>query len=316
MPRPLLRIIALLLHAICIASCLPAAAAVLNVEFNFTPYTGDAAKSDQLESVPGKATIYVNNLPFAEQEIQKQSILVMFDDRQISPAVWITGSGLGGALRKGKNRLRIEFEPTDPKLAYRAHLRWSSVTDQVTRTENGPGRGSETNMADQGKEDKPAKGRVVLEREFMADFATERPWHKYPPVTQLSDADRQTLMQMVSERAASFKPDFSAVYSQLAGVENLRVDEVKKLKCLDKAYAAGVRIKVAAADQVDIVVTGNPEVVVQAKTGQLFGPTDPRSFERIKDSKVQMCAGFTLAALYPQRMLVVRTPAGKWEVVR
>ncbi|MBL8484370.1 MAG: hypothetical protein JNJ60_19390 [Rhodocyclaceae bacterium] len=316
MTKALLRALLLAFHALCIAASLPAAAAVLNVEFNFTPYTGDTAKSDLVESVPGKASIYINNIPLAEQEIDKQNMPVMFDERQIAPSVWITGSGLGGALRKGKNRLRIEFEPADPKLAYRTQLRWSTVTDQVTRTDSGPGRSSETNMSDLGKDDKPAKGPVVLERDFMADFATERPWHKYPPITELSDAERQTLAKTVSDMADTFKPDFAGAYGVLAGVENLRLDEVKKNKCLDKAYAAGVRIKVAPASQMDVRTTGNAEVIVRAKNGQLFAPADPRAFERIKDNKIQMCAGIVLSALYPQQVVFVRTPAGKWEVVR
>ena len=33
-----------------------AAVKVVNVEFKFTPYVGDPAKSDQVETVPGKST--------------------------------------------------------------------------------------------------------------------------------------------------------------------------------------------------------------------------------------------------------------------
>ena len=45
-------------------------AAVLNVEFHFAPYTGDLKKSS-VQTVPGKAAVYLNNVLIAEQPVER-----------------------------------------------------------------------------------------------------------------------------------------------------------------------------------------------------------------------------------------------------
>jgi hypothetical protein len=50
-----------------------AAAGVLNVEFKFTPFTGDT-KEDHFESVPGTARVLLNGVPYAEQPVQEQTL--------------------------------------------------------------------------------------------------------------------------------------------------------------------------------------------------------------------------------------------------
>lgn len=305
-------LLALLLSASSLAS-----AAVLSIEFNFTPYVGDPVKNDHVVTVPGKATVFVNNMPVAEQEIQKNTVPVLFDDREIGTAVWIPASSMGPALRRGKNTIRIEFVPTDAKAHYDAQLRWASVTDQVTRTEKGPGQVSSTNQSDQGADTRKGLGKAVLEREFAADFAADLPWHHFPAVTALADADRQELAAMVSARAATFKPDFSAVYQLLkngnsSGIE-LNLEGIQKTRILHKAYAAGVRITAPRADQLDFVLTGNPEVVVRSKTGRLFA-ADPKAIGRIKGDELQMGLGMVLGVLYPPQFVAVRDASGKWAV--
>ena len=292
-----------------------APAAVLNVEFKFTPFKGNPEKEKTVESVPGTARVFLNNVPYAEQEVRKQSLPVLFEEREVSPSVWLPVESAGAALRKGKNKIRVEFDPADAKAAYRARLSWATVTDQVTRQSTGPGSGSATNMADAGKEDKSVTGKVVFEREFTADFAADRPWHHYPAVTALSDADRSALAEMLKKRVELFKPGFAGLYKSLEerGVEPERIAKVRKAKCLDAAYAAGVRLSAPAPGELEFVTTGNPEVVVRRKGRELF-TLDPKAFERIKGDEMQMCAGMTLSMVYAPQLVVVRTPGGAWEV--
>jgi len=150
-----------------------APAAVINVEFKFTPFVGDPAIDQEVTTVPGKAQIFIDNVPFSEQETHEEKLPVLFDEHEVSPAVWLPMSSAGAVVRKGKNKVRIEFTPNDPAKAYRAQFRWASVTDQPTE-EAGPGSGHATNQADEGVDDrKTVKGKVVFEREFTADFALD-----------------------------------------------------------------------------------------------------------------------------------------------
>ncbi len=286
-------------------------AAVLNVEYQFTPFVGDVAQPE-VESVPGKARVFLNNVPVAEQEIGKRSLPVLFSQREVAPAVWVPVQSLGGAVRKGKNTIRIEFEPSDPKLAYQARLQWASVTDQVTRQSSG-NTTSATNQADQGLETKKSQGKIVLEKQFVADFAADRPWHHYPPVTALTDDDRQKLVGLVTERAAAFKPNFDKLYKLLDGRPELQLGEIRKAKCLDKAHAAGVRITAPAAADIEFATTGSAAVVVSRKNEPLY-PLDPNSFTRIKGDNLRLCAGMTLSIAYPAQLVVAKSPAGSWEI--
>lgn len=303
-----LLIAALLLFASSLAS-----AGVINVEFKFTPYTGDL-KEDHVQTVAGKAKVFINNAPFAEQEIRKDSVMVLFDDREIAPSVWVPAHSLGPVLRKGKNSIRIEFQPTDAKASYRAQLSWASVMDESTEAESASGTTQMTNQSGEGMEDKPATGKIVLERDFVADFATDLPWHHNPPITALSDADKHQLAESVTARASLFKPDFAGIYRSLDGREGLQVAEIKKAKCLDAAYAAGIRVAASPFEKLDFVLTGGPEVVVESKSGPLFDLGGEKAFGRIQGDDTQMCAGVTLSVAYPPHLAFVRTAAGTWEV--
>lgn len=290
-----------------------AAAAVLNVEFNFTPFVGDP-KNPTVQTVPGKASVFINNVLLAENPVSKREAQVLFDDREIQPAVWLPTANLGPALRKGKNKVRIEFEPDDPKVQYHTQLRWSSVTDEVTRGKTASGATQETNQSGAGMEYKTATGKVTLEREFVADFATDLPWHHYPAVTTISDEDKQRLAALVKERTEAFKPNFAAAYQILQANKNIDLAAVQKIKCLDAAYAAGIRVGARPVDELEFATTGNPEVVVRSKKGDLYA-LDPKAFERIKGDDMQMCAGMILSVLYPPRLVAVRAPSGEWQVV-
>lgn len=292
-----------------------ASAEVLNVEFTFTPFVGDPAGSKQVETVPGRAEIFVNNIPIGEQKVGKREVPVLFEQREIAPAVWVPAKSLGSVLRKGKNIIRVVFEADDAKLPYQARFSWATVTDQVTREESGPGQLRATNQQDEGMENKQSTGTVVFERAFAADFAIDHPWHHYPPVTDLSDSDKKQIAKLVQERVAVFGPDFSAVYEILKHVPSIKSEEVKQAKCFEKGYAAGVRFVAAPAGAFDYLLTGNAEVVVRSKSGPLFQPKDVKAIERIKDEDLQMCLYFALSAVYPPRLVVVRNADGKWHVV-
>lgn len=305
-----------ILTLICILWCASVAAAeVLNVEFKFTPFVGDPDANKQVATVPGRATVYINNIPIAEQEIDRRDVPVLFEEREIAPAVWVPVKSVGSTLRKGKNAIRIEFEPADPAASYQARLSWATVTDQVKREEVGPGQLRETNQSDEGMETRKATGRIVFEREFAAEFATDQPWHHYPPVSTLTDADRKQIAKLVQDRVSAFKPDFSAIHEILKGVPSINREELKKAKCLEKGYAAGVRFVAGSADQFDLVLTGTPAVVVRGKKGPLYFPKDVKAIERVKGDETQMCLYFVLSAVYPPRLIVVRTPDGTWNVV-
>ena len=292
-----------------------AAAGIVNVEFNFTPFVGDPIKADHVETVPGKASVYINNVLLAEKEVAKTEVPVLFEEREIAPSVWLPVRSLGPALRKGKNKIRIQFEPTDSKVPYHAQLRWASVTDRVTRTEDDPAHVHETNQSSEGVDEKKAMGRVEFEREFVADFAADLPWHHYPPVTTLSDEDKKVLAKLVQERVEIFKPNFAGAYQILKSKWDINPAEIQGARCLDKGYAAGVRVAAHPSDQLDFVVTGNPEVVIQGKAGSLYYPLDPKAFDRIEGDDVQMCVVMVFSILYPPRLVVVHDATGKWAVV-
>jgi len=303
------------LYAACLLLCSAlASAGTLNVEFNFTPFIGDPASTDHVETVPGTAQVFINNVLLAKQEIEKRTAMVMFEERQITPAVWLRASSLGPVVRKGRNLLRIEFQPSDANTAYQAQLRWATVTDQVRQEETSSSLRA-TNQSDEGASTQQGRGTLVFEREFSADFMPDLPWHHYPPVTILSDADKQALATLVKMRVDAFKPNFAGVYPWLSGRANIDVATLKKAKCLDKAYAAGVRIAPPAPTQLDFQLTGNPEVVIRHKANSLYELVDPKAIERIKGDEMQICASMAILTAYPPRLSAVRLPSGTWAVV-
>ena len=62
-----------LAFALLMAAASLAPAAVINVEFKFTPFVGNPAKDEKVTTVPGKADVFINNVPFAEQDVQKEN---------------------------------------------------------------------------------------------------------------------------------------------------------------------------------------------------------------------------------------------------
>jgi hypothetical protein len=289
-------------------------AAVINVEFKFTPFTGNAKQDEQVTTVAGKARVYLNNIFLAEQEVRQEKVPVLFEAREIAPSVWVPVASIGPALRRGRNSIRFDFEPGDAKASYRAQLRWAVVNDEATE-QRSAGQITSTNQSGEGVEEKAAAGKLSMAREFDAPFATEYPWHRAPAVTALSSADRQALEALVKARADSFRPPFEGVYAALKTSPQIKVEDVRKSKCLDKAYAAGVRIDAPTAGQLDATLTGNAEVVLRSTSGDLFRPADPAKFQKIKGEEARMCAGMALYSAFPPRMVVARNPAGDWEAV-
>ncbi len=291
-----------------------APAAVINVEFKFTPFVGDPVKDSEVTMVPGNAQVFINNIPLPSQPVSGDKVPVLFDAKEIAPAIWVPVSSLGASVRKGKNRVRIEFLPDDATKSYRAQLRWASVTDQP-KEELGPGGGTATNQANEGVDDrKDLKGKVVFEREFTADFVPDLPWHHYPAVTSLTEEDKQKIAGLLKTRAGWFQPDFTSLYKAIEQNESLKVEDVRQSQCLEMAYKAGVRITAPAAGELDFITTGGPEVVVRRKAGPLFG-LDEKALAPVKDETTQTCAGMALSVIYPGRLVTVRKPDGTWETV-
>ncbi len=300
-------LIAMMLFGACAVN-----AKVVNVEFKFTPFTGDT-KEDHVDSVPGKAKVFINNILIAERDIDKQELPVLFDEREVSPSVWVPVASVGSAVRKGKNSIRIEFEPSQPT-PYHAQLSWASVSDQTTETTEG-GSGKSTNQIGEGKDEKNATGKIMFEREFAADFAEDKPWHHYPAVTSVSEEDKQALARLLKDRADAFKPKFNGLYQLLEGKPGINLAQARKAKCLDKAYAAGVRMDPPSPADLEFVTTGNPEVVIKRKDAPPLFQPDKAAFGRIKGDEMQMCAGILLSIVYPPQLIVVHKPDGLWEAV-
>lgn len=61
-----------------------ASANVINVEFKFTPFTGNPAKENQVETVAGRAKVFINNVVMADQEVTKEMVPVLFEEREIA----------------------------------------------------------------------------------------------------------------------------------------------------------------------------------------------------------------------------------------
>ncbi|MDZ4806039.1 MAG: hypothetical protein SGI90_14365 [Candidatus Eisenbacteria bacterium] len=288
-------------------------AGVINVEFKFTPFTGDPAAADLVETVPGHVAVFVNNIPVAEQEIGREEVPVLFEEREIAASIWLPTESLGGMLRKGTNVIRIEFEPVDGKEPYRAQLRWAQVIDETTESEK-DGKSSATNQAGEGVDDRKVTGRVVMESKFEAEFATDRPWHHYPAITALTEDDRKQILSLLADRAAAFKPGFEMIYKILESNAGVDLTALKEEGCLDKAHEAGIRVVAVPSDGIEMLTTGQAEVVVQAREGQLFVPEDPAALEKITDGDTQMCIGMALFGVYPPRLVLVKSKDGAWVV--
>lgn len=311
MRGPFLRFLLLPLLLLWPASSL---AGVINVEFHFAPYTGDL-KEEHVQTVAGHVELFLNDIPLAGQDIEERDAMVLFEDREISAPIWLPMSSYGALLRKGANKLRVEFKPTDAKKKYHAQLRWSSVMDEATESE-ADGKTTATNQSGPGVDDRKVSGPVTMEREFQADFAKDQPWHHYPAVTSLTDEDRQALTALITSRAEAFKPDFSAFYALLKGQEGVDIPAIKKAGCLARGYKAGIRMGAAPAEKLKFVTTGQAVVVLLSTDGPLYAPTDMSVLEKITSEEDQMCLGMTMAMAYPPHLVVVRNPKGAWELVK
>lgn len=291
-------------------------ASVINFEIKFTPFVGNPATDDSVKTVAGKAQVFLNNVFITEQEIRSRDLPVMFDEREVAPEIWLPVETLGQLLRKGNNTVRIEFVPTDNTLSYHAQLSWADVNDQRTETE-AAGSFSATNQSGEGKEIKDAQGKVVVEKEFSADFAADLPWHHAPAVTSLTDEDNRQLLKLISDRAELFKPEFEGIYKILEMPHvGMQVDfaEIRNSGCLNQAYEAGVRVPTPSMDELEFKLSGNQEVVIRGKSGMLY-PFKPEDFAKIHGEETGMCAGMTLSIVYPPQLVVIKNASGAWEAL-
>lgn len=286
-------------------------AAAVNVEFRFAPFVGDTDERE-VAAVPGHARVFVNDVLLGEQDIRRRNLLVHSETHEVAPALVVPAADVGPVLRKGRNTVRIEFEPVQPAVTYHAHLRWATL---VERTDAAAGEGSKVDRTDRGLADRTQSGKVVFEREFTAEFAQDRAWHHFAPVTAVTDDDRRAVADVVRARAAAFAPDFSGVLATIDGRRGVDVSEIRSSGCLGVVYDAGLRIVAPADDQIEFSMTGKPEVIVTGHDGALFRPADPSVFMRVQDPEVQRCAGLVLFLAFPPRLSFVHTPEGKWEVV-
>jgi hypothetical protein len=308
------RLLVAVLVALGLALAGPASAKTVNLEFKFTPFVGDPAKVDQVTTVEGAVALFLNGVPYAEQPVRAESVPVLFAEREIAPSVWLPVDSLGPAVRKGKNTLRLVFTPLDMEVEYRARLSWAAVTVETTKRDD-DGTRTTTNTSAPGKDEKKGKGILSFERTFDAEFVPDVAWHHYPGITSVGDEDKRKLAAFVAERAAMFAPDFADLYRVLAGNGRVEVDKIKDAKCVDAAYAAGVRLDAPQAEQIELVTTGNPEVVIRRKGGaSLFMPANAIAFKKIESEEMQMCAGIALSLAFPQRLVVVRAPNGAWQI--
>lgn len=288
----------------------------INFEIKFTPFVGNPATDDSVKTIAGKAQVFLNNVFISEQEIGSRELPVMFDEREIAPAIWLPVESLGTLLRKGKNTVRIEFMPNDDMVLYHTQLSWAEVNDQSTKTELADGF-SASNQSGEGKEIKGAQGKAIVEKEFSADFATDQPWHHGPVVTALGEDDSRQLLKLINERVELFKPQFEGIYKILemphAGMQ-VDLAEIRKSGCLDKAYDAGVRIAARTIDDVEFELSGNQEVVIKGKAGMLY-PLKPEDLANVRGEENQMCVGMVLFMAYPPQMIVIKNASGAWEVL-
>jgi uncharacterized protein (DUF305 family) len=293
-----------------------AAAKVLNVEFKFTPFVGDPATQDEVTTVAGTAEMFVNGVPVGKQEVGVGGAAVLFAAREIAPSVWLPVESLGALLHRGSNEFRVVFVPAEAKAAYRAQLRWATVTDEVTG-EQGEGTASATNQAAEGVETRDVTGTLVMERTFDTPFAEDLAWHHAPAETALSAADRRDLRALVDARIAAYAPDFSQLYGLMEAPGGVTIDvaEVKRLKCIDAVHAAGLRIVAPPPERFDVALTGSAAVVLSATDGPLYRPADMAALEKVTDPDLQMCAGAALMRAFPPRLVVVRKAKGGWSIV-
>lgn len=304
----------LLMHAILLPAGGTAAGlgAVLNVKF--TPYQGDS-KSGPFATVPGQTRVYINNVPFVEQEVHLYDVIA--EDGAVGPAVWV--AVFGPVLRKGRNKVRIEFTPSNPTAAYRTQVSWGTESDSATSAEAkgaAPSNNQTNTQTNTGIENKPAtRGKFFFERDLTVDTAADLPWHLYEPVKVLTDQDKKQLTAALANYLNLFQPNFDAAYAVLDD-RGLRADEARKIRCLEEAYSAKLIPNSSVPTQLEFVFTGNPEVVVRRKGGgNLFLEIDLKAYARIKDEGAQDCARLAIITLYPNRMAFVHDPAGGWRLV-
>lgn len=283
-----------------------ALAGTVGFELSFAPFTGDLA-ADAVAAVPGTVSVWLDGIFVAEQPVAAEELMVLFDAREVSPALWLPTSSHTELLHPGENHYRLVFTPDDPATPYTAQLRWASVSD-VTREERRDGALRGTNLATQGLENREATGSVTFEGTFLADWATAQPWHAWPAVDTVTPADRTWIAMLLAQRTSWFLPPFEILHGQLKRTRGIDAAHIRKARCLEAAWKAGLRITAAPAESLEIETTGTAVVVLRGEPYR----ANREVLGDIHDPEKAFCAAVALGAIYAPPVRLVRRADGFW----
>lgn len=105
----------------------PASPKVININFYFTPYT--EGKNNSLEVVKGRIEVSVNEIHFAGENYQEDKVMKIFGE--VVGGSIISADSFLSLLKKGKNKLHIDFKPVDKHRKYKIYLKKEYVCDEV-----------------------------------------------------------------------------------------------------------------------------------------------------------------------------------------
>ncbi|MCB9663232.1 MAG: hypothetical protein H6732_03900 [Alphaproteobacteria bacterium] len=285
-------------------------AGTVGFELSFAPFRG-ALGDDEVTAVPGTATVWFNGILVAEEEVEAEPLMVLFDAREVSPAVWVTAGSNARLLRPGANTWKVSFVPDEADAPYAAQIRWSAIGDEVRTTETEDGITS-TNVVASGRADREAPGTTVFEGTFEADWVRRQDWHDWPAVTEVTPEDRTRIAALLAERAHWFAPPFENLHTLLKRTDGIDARRIRRAMCLDAAWLAGLRITAVDPDQLDPELTGTPIVVLRGRPWE----ADPTKLDKLRSDEKAFCAAVALSVAYAVPTRVVRAPDGSWSFLR
>ncbi|MBI2265000.1 MAG: hypothetical protein HYU64_07490 [Armatimonadetes bacterium] len=291
----------------------------LNLEFNFGAYVRDSNDKSQVLCVPGEIILRVNDAFVYKTETTGEPLTSTFENEVSLPLAGNVLS-LGPVVRKGPNKLVFEFIPRDSSMEYEIELRFSRVMDQakLERTSGGTFQGGNLSALEAIHNNE--KGRVAIEKTVDADFAQDRPWHHYPPVSSLTEGDRKALLSALKGKADLFSiGNFPKLIQELkAGTQFQATPEVQKLlrKGLEKYLKRHKALNLLSLEKMEFLLTGRQEVLILRKGEEGFLVNlDPDDAAK---AGLTMDEGSVLAGAVAQffwKTAYARNPQGLWERV-